>query len=61
MSFIKWRCVRRSYQTIEELQIDLDQWLVKYNTQRTHQGKCAGGERRWKHSSTENQIGRKSL
>ena len=34
---------KKIYQTIEELQIDLDQWLVKYNTQRTHQGKrCCG-------------------
>jgi transposase InsO family protein len=52
---------KKIYQTIEELQIDLDQWLVKYNTQRTHQGKCAGGERRWKHSSTARQSGRKSF
>ncbi|MCP4237351.1 MAG: transposase, partial [Aestuariibacter sp.] len=29
--------------SIEELQTDLDQWLIKYNTQRTHQGKmCCG-------------------
>jgi transposase len=34
---------KKIYQTIEELQIDLDPWLVKYNTQRTHQGKrCCG-------------------
>lgn len=31
------------YQSIEQLQVDLDEWLVKYNTQRTHQGKiCCG-------------------
>lgn len=26
------------YTTVEELQADLDQWLVQYNTQRPHQG-----------------------
>ncbi len=31
------------YKSIEEIQNDLDQWLVYYNTQRTHQGKnCSG-------------------
>jgi transposase InsO family protein len=31
------------YQTIEQLQADLDEWLHHYNTQRTHQGKmCCG-------------------
>lgn len=34
---------KKIYQTIDELQTDLDQWLVEYNTQRTHQGKmCCG-------------------
>jgi Integrase core domain len=31
------------YKSIEELQIDLDQWLKTYNEERTHQGKhCFG-------------------
>lgn len=31
------------YKTTEELQSDLDKWLEKYNTERTHQGKhCFG-------------------
>ena len=31
------------YETIEQLQTDLDEWLTHYNTQRTHQGKmCCG-------------------
>ncbi len=31
------------YETIEQLQSDLDQWLNHYNTERTHQGKmCCG-------------------
>ncbi|MCL4136343.1 UNVERIFIED_CONTAM: hypothetical protein GTU68_056808 [Idotea baltica] len=31
------------YATLEQLQTDLDEWLVKYNTERTHQGKmCCG-------------------
>jgi transposase InsO family protein len=28
----------RFYQTVEELQTDLDEWLVHYNTERPHQG-----------------------
>lgn len=31
------------YETIEQLQADLDEWINHYNTQRTHQGKmCCG-------------------
>lgn len=34
---------KKIYTTLEELQIDLDQWIVEYNEQRTHQGKmCCG-------------------
>ncbi|MEM6901461.1 MAG: IS481 family transposase [Pseudomonadota bacterium] len=34
---------RKIYETIEELQADLDDWLDYYNRQRTHQGKmCCG-------------------
>ena len=34
---------RRIYRSIEELQIDLDDWLHHYNHDRTHQGKmCCG-------------------
>ena len=34
---------KKIYDELEDLQSDLDQWLVKYNTQRTHQGKmCCG-------------------
>jgi len=34
---------KKVYSTIEQLQADLDEWLVKYNTERTHQGKmCCG-------------------
>lgn len=34
---------KKVYQTLEELQTDLDEWLRKYNTERTHQGKmCCG-------------------
>ena len=29
---------------MEELQSDLDEWLVKYNTTRTHQGKHCNGK-----------------
>jgi len=34
---------KKVYETIEQLQNDLDEWLEYYNTERTHQGKmcCA--------------------
>ena len=34
---------KKLYATLDELQADLDQWLLYYNEQRTHQGKkCCG-------------------
>lgn len=34
---------RKLYQSLEELQTDLDDWIGHYNTERTHQGKlCCG-------------------
>ncbi len=34
---------KKIYDQLEDLQKDLDHWLVKYTTQRTHQGKmCCG-------------------
>jgi transposase InsO family protein len=34
---------RKIYQSIEELQYDLDEWMAYYNSARTHQGKmCCG-------------------
>jgi transposase InsO family protein len=34
---------KKLYRTLEELQEDLDAWILKYNEQRTHQGKmCCG-------------------
>ncbi|WP_194726040.1 IS481 family transposase [Noviherbaspirillum malthae] len=34
---------RKIYRSIEELQVDLDEWLAYYNSDRTHQGKmCCG-------------------
>lgn len=34
---------KQVFETIEQLQKELDQWLEKYNTERTHQGKmCCG-------------------
>ena len=34
---------KKLYQTIEELQKDLDEWLTYYNNDRTHQGKMCNG------------------
>jgi transposase InsO family protein len=34
---------KKIYQTLEELQMDLDAWIIEYNERRTHQGKmCCG-------------------
>ena len=35
---------KRIYASVDELQQDLDVWLVDYNTQRTHQGKYRYGK-----------------
>jgi len=34
---------KKIYKTIEELQSDLDDWIYKYNHERTHQGKICNG------------------
>ena len=34
---------KKLYQTLEELQKDLDEWLPYYNNERTHQGKMCNG------------------
>ncbi len=34
---------KKIFKTIEELQADLDLWLVEYNERRTHQGKMCNG------------------
>ena len=49
---------KKIYETIDDLQNDLDEWLQHYNNERTHQGKmCCGrtpiqtladGKRLWK-------------
>jgi len=34
---------KKIYEDIQSLQSDLDEWMIYYNTQRTHQGKmCCG-------------------
>jgi transposase InsO family protein len=34
---------KKIYKTTEDLQTDLDQWLIEYNERRTHQGKMCNG------------------
>ena len=34
---------RKIYRTLDELQVDLDEWLRHYNEERTHQGKFCFG------------------
>jgi len=41
--FYKVAFRKKIYRSLEELQVDLDEWLIKYNTRRTNQGKrCKG-------------------
>ena len=41
--FYKIAFRKKIYETLEALQEDLDAWMEKYNTRRTHQGKrCQG-------------------
>ena len=35
---------KRIYRTIDELQVDLDAWVVEYNSQRPHQGRWCYGK-----------------
>ena len=46
---------KKIYATLEELQEDLDVWIVAYNHERRTKGKCAVAERRWPHSRTANE------
>ena len=38
---------KRLHASLEQLQADLDAWLVTYNEQRTHQGKMCCGRTPW--------------
>jgi transposase InsO family protein len=38
---------KKVYQTLEQLQNDLDEWLEIYNKKRTHQGKMCNGRTPW--------------
>jgi hypothetical protein len=31
-----------TYRSVDELQADLDLWILEYNEQRPHQGRCFG-------------------
>jgi hypothetical protein len=35
---------KKIYRTVEELQADLDAWLVEYNERRSHQGRWCFGK-----------------
>lgn len=38
---------KKIYESLEDLQVDLDQWVDHYNKQRTHQGKMCYGRTPW--------------
>ena len=50
---------RKLYNSLEELQADLDVWMEHYNTERTYQGKKCCAERPCKHSLMGNCSGGK--
>ena len=35
---------KKIYRSLDELQVDLDEWLVKYNQERPHSGRCCYGK-----------------
>jgi len=35
---------RKVYRSVEEIQLDLDEWLGQYNNERTHSGKYCYGK-----------------
>ena len=41
---IGWRSARKIYRGIDELQIDLNAWILEYNQHRPHQGRWCFGE-----------------
>ncbi|RFC33937.1 MAG: Integrase core domain-containing protein, partial [Candidatus Nitrotoga sp. LAW] len=48
---------RKIYSSIEELQLDVDNWLLDYNNDRTHQGKMCCGRTSIQTSVTERRRG----
>lgn len=58
---------KKIYHSIEELQVDLDSWIVHYNTERTHSGKYCYGKTPMqtfidsKHLAEEKMLDRKYL
>jgi transposase InsO family protein len=52
---------KKLYVDLVTLQNDLDEWLVFYNTGRTHQSKCAMVEHHLKHYLMENEFGLKRI
>ena len=58
---------KKIYQSVEELQQDLDDWINWYNTERTHSGKYCYGKTPWqtfldsKHLALEKQLDQATL
>jgi hypothetical protein len=46
-SFIRFSSAKKVFNSIEELQIELDQWMSWYNKERTHSGKYCYGKTPW--------------
>lgn len=41
--YFRFTCRKKWYETIEEVQVDLDDYLIHYNTKRPHQGRAING------------------
>ena len=51
---------KKIYQGTDDLQADLDEWLLHYNHERLIREKCAAAARRWRRSLMARAFGRKS-
>lgn len=52
---------KKLYESIEALQLDLDQWLQEYNTQRTHSGKYCFGKTPWETFQSSKELAQNKM
>lgn len=52
---------KKLYESLEILQQDLDEWLVRYNQERTHSGKYCYGKTPWETFDTSKELAEKKM
>ena len=52
---------KKLYESLEILQQDLDEWLVRYNQERTHSGKYCYGKTPWETFETSKELAEKKM